>query len=253
MLPAPSRRYFETQSRDCTLPKFERLTCQMVAAALLLAPLSAQAGVLDDAMGYLGLGAPQKVETAAAEPAAAAPQETPPVAVPLSSRPIFNARAAELSEIAIPSLPSVAAAELPSPSVETPLHKLFCVEYARARSGLAVFGDAKFWWAHAKNVYARLAHPVSEAVMVFAGSKRLRSGHVAVVTNIVSPREIRVDQANWENHGEIDHATPVMDVSARNDWSQVRVWDRRSQTFGAHVYAISGFIAKSLVQKAEND
>ena len=74
-----------------------------------------------------------------------------------------------------------------------------------------------------------------------------------MVTNIVSAREIRVDQANWENHGEIDHATPVMDVSRANDWSQVRVWDMHSQTFGAHVYAVSGFIAKSLMQKAEND
>ena len=70
-----------------------------------------------------------------------------------------------------------------------------------------------------------LSHPVEEAVMVFAGSKRLKRGHVAVVTGIVSPREIIVDQANWQNHGEIDHATPVLDVSRANDWSQVRVWD----------------------------
>ena len=60
----------------------------------------------------------------------------------------------------------------------------------------------------------------------------LKKGHVAVVTDIVSKREIRVDQANWQNHGEIDHATPVLDVSARNDWSQVRVWDMRSKAFG---------------------
>jgi hypothetical protein len=225
----------------------------MVAAALMLAPLSAHAGVVDDDLGYLGLNAPQKPAVVAAEPAAA-PQDAEARAVsPLSPRPVFNARAAELAEVNMPSLPSAAVAELPTPSVETPLHKLFCVEYARARSGLAVFGDAKFWWERAKNLYARAAHPVSDAVMVFAGSRRLRSGHVAVVTNIVSAREIRVDQANWENHGEIDHATPVMDVSRANDWSQVRVWDRRSQTFGAHVYAVSGFIAKSLMQKAEND
>jgi len=219
---------------------------------MMLAPLSAHAGVFDEALGYLGLNAPQKPMIATAEPAS--PQETQvPQAAPLTLRPVFSARAAELAEVAMPSLPSAAVAELPAPSVETPLHKLFCVEYARARSGLAVFGDAKFWWDRAKNLYARAARPVSDAVMVFAGSKRLRSGHVAVVTNIVSPREIRVDQANWENHGEIDHATPVMDVSRANDWSQVRVWDMRSQTFGSHVYAVSGFIAKSLVQKAEND
>ena len=74
-----------------------------------------------------------------------------------------------------------------------------------------------------------------------------------MVTNIVSKREIRVDQANWENHGEIDHATPVLDVSTKNDWSEVRVWDMRSNGFGAHVYAISGFIANALMQRAAND
>ena len=158
-----------------------------------------------------------------------------------------------LNDFEIPAPASLAAAEVPEPSIETPLRKLFCVEYARARSGLAVFGDAKLWWARAKNLYARMASPVENAVMVFSGSKRLKKGHVAVVTHIVSRREIRVDQANWQNHGEIDLSTPVLDVSARNDWSKVRVWDMRSNGFGAHVYAISGFIAKELVRQAAND
>jgi hypothetical protein len=159
----------------------------------------------------------------------------------------------ELTELSMPAMPTIAVAELPQPTVETPLHKLFCVEYARARSGLAVFGDAKFWWTRAKNLYARAAAPVENAVMVFSGSSRLKRGHVAVVTNIVSKREIRVDQANWQNHGEIDHATPVLDVSTKNDWTKVRVWDMRSNGFGAHVYAVSGFIAKELVKRASND
>lgn len=159
----------------------------------------------------------------------------------------------ELTEASLPTLPSIAVAELPQPSIETPLRKFFCVEYARVRSGLAVFGDAKFWWSRAKNLYVRMAAPAEDAVMVFSGSKRLKRGHVAVVTHIVSKREIRVDQANWQNHGEIDHATPVLDVSAKNDWSKVRVWDMRSNGFGAHVYAISGFIAKDLVKSASNN
>src|SRR5438128_1820299 len=41
-----------------------------------------------------------------------------------------------LFEFNMPALPSVAVAELPDPSIETPLKKLFCVEYARARSGM---------------------------------------------------------------------------------------------------------------------
>ena len=88
--------------------------------------------------------------------------------------------------------------------------------------------------------------------MVFSGSAKLKKGHVAVVSEIVSPREIRVEQANWMNKGEIDHGTPVLDVSARNDWSRVRVWDVPSQQFGS-VYAVSGFILKPLVREAANN
>jgi surface antigen len=134
------------------------------------------------------------------------------------------------------------------PTIETPLHHLYCVEYARLRSGLEIFGDAKTWWQHAENIYARFTQPAAEAVMVFSGSARLARGHVAVVTRIVSPREIRVDQANWRNHGEIDRNTPVLDVSAQNDWSKVRVWDMGSNQFGSRVYPIKGFIGRSAAQ-----
>lgn len=129
------------------------------------------------------------------------------------------------------------------PSVEWPARRLFCVEYARLRSGLAIFGDAKLWWSRAKHLYEEFAQPAVDTVMVFSGSRRIRRGHVAVVTEIVSPREIIVDHANWQNHGEIDHNMPVLDVSAKNDWSKVRVWDVNHSQWGAHIYRISGFIA----------
>ncbi len=217
-----------------------RMTLPLVAMLAAFSPLAARASVNFDRPGFALPGTFADSDHAAG----AAFSITAPGSI---DKPI------ELTDFEMPALPSVAIAEVPQPSVETPLHKLFCVEYARARSGLAVFGDAKFWWARAKNLYARAAKPMENAVIVFSGSKRLKSGHVAVVTDIVSKREIRVDQANWQNHGEIDHATPVLDVSARNDWSQVRVWDMRSNGFGAHVYAISGFIAKELVKRASND
>ncbi len=129
------------------------------------------------------------------------------------------------------------------PSVEWPAKRLFCVQYARLRSGLAIFGDARLWWAKARDLYEEFAQPAVDAVMVFSGSQRIRRGHVAVVTEIVSPREIIIDHANWQNRGEIDHNMPVMDVSAKNDWSKVRVWDVNNNQWGAHVYKISGFIA----------
>ncbi len=168
----------------------------------------------------------------------------------LAPRPVAEARLA-LTEIAMPHVPAPRA--LPAPSVEKAAKKLFCVEYARALSGLAIFGDAKYWWDRAKSLYARASHPLEEAVMVFSGSARLKKGHLAVVSEIVSAREIRVEQANWMNRGEIDHATPVLDVSEKNDWSKVRVWDVPSRQFGSRVYAVSGFILKPLVREARND
>jgi hypothetical protein len=226
------------------LSKLQRLILNVAAATAILAPVSAQAGQLPpasnlthDVISFFGFGPDQANNPTDPQPVAETPKSE------LTARDIAPLPVADVG--ALPRLP-VVAATAPSLSVEAPLHRLFCVEYARARSGLAVFGDARHWWDRAKNLYARMSHPVEEAVMVFAGSKRLKRGHVAVVTDIVSPRQIIVDQANWQNKGEIDHATPVLDVSAGNDWSLVRVWDMRSNTFGSHVYAISGFIAKGL-------
>ena len=219
----------------------------------MLAPLCAHAGerpvsnitprVVDlsrEVIGFLGFGGSQANNPTDPQPVAESTAINHPKAQ-IIPREIAPMPIAEMAPP--PHLPVVAAT---APSVETPLRRLFCVEYARMRSGLAVFGDAKHWWERAKNLYARLPHPVEEAVMVFSGSKRLKRGHVAVVTDIVNPRQIIVDQANWQNKGEIDHATPVLDVSAANDWSLVRVWDVPSGHFGARTYAISGFIAKGL-------
>jgi hypothetical protein len=235
------------------LSKLHRLILNIVAAAVVLAPISAQAAsaqavpdrpvsnITHDVVSFLGFGSDQANNPT--DPASIA--ERPKTL--LAPREIAPMPVADIAPP--PRLPAATAA---APSVETPLHRLFCVEYARMRSGLAVFGDARHWWDRAKNLYARASHPVEEAVMVFAGSKRLKRGHVAVVTEIVSARQIIVDQANWQNHGEIDHATPVLDVSAANDWSLVRVWDMHSGTFGTHVYAISGFIAKGLTTAARD-
>jgi hypothetical protein len=208
-----------------------------VCLCLWLAPGAAHAGiardVAHDVVSFLGFHAEK-------------PRDVSRPASPLTER----ALQAPTPVVAAPEIARVAP---PPPSTETPLHRLFCVEYARARSGLAILGDARTWWKKAKNLYARASTPVENAVMVFSGSKRLKRGHVAVVTDIVGPRRIIVDQANWQNHGEIDHATPVLDVSEDNDWSKVRVWNIHAGQFGTHVYAISGFIMKELVRQASND
>src|SRR5262249_31659497 len=107
------------------------------------------------------------------------------------------------------------------PVVEKPLKRLYCVQYARLRSGLEIFGDAKQWWGRAKNLYSEFAQPAVDAVMVFSGSRRIRKGHVAVVAEIVSPREIAGDSANGRTGGETDRNMPIVGVSAKNAWSRV--------------------------------
>ena len=141
---------------------------------------------------------------------------------------------------------------LPTPRSEKASKFLQCVEYARQLSGLNIFGDARLWWARAKGLYERTAKPANDAVMVFTGTSKLKRGHVAVVSRIISSREIRVEQANWLNRGEINHSTPVIDVSEKNDWSKVRVFHTPSGQFGS-VYAVSGFILQPVQRLARAD
>ena len=148
-------------------------------------------------------------------------------------------------------MPDVPAA-LPTPRSEKGSKFFYCVEYARMLSGLNIFGDARHWWARAKGLYERAAKPAQDAVMVFTGNRKLTRGHVAVVSHVVNSREIRVEQANWLNRGEINHSTPVIDVSEKNDWSKVRVWHTPTKTFGS-VYAVSGFILQPVQRLARAD
>jgi hypothetical protein len=57
------------------------------------------------------------------------------------------------------------------------------------------------------------------------------SGHVAIVTKIVSANEILVDHANW-THGTVSRGMSVIDTSPNHDWTQVAVMDLRSGTHG---------------------
>jgi hypothetical protein len=82
-------------------------------------------------------------------------------------------------------------------------------------------------------------------VLVLARTRRLSSGHVSVVSRVVSAREIRVDHANWASgslRGRVAQDQPVLDVSPGNDWSQVRVWYPRLDLLGNTVFPAHGFI-----------
>src|SRR5579862_4037745 len=71
--------------------------------------------------------------------------------------------------------------------IETPARPLECVAYARARSGVALYGDAGTWWDKAEGHYAKRQTPRLGAVIVLTGYAGPGRGHVGVVS-AMSPR-----------------------------------------------------------------
>lgn len=118
---------------------------------------------------------------------------------------------------------------------------LQCVPYARRVSGIELRGNADTWWQQAAGRYDRGQTPQTGAVLSFQPNRHMVLGHVAVVTETVSPREILITQANWPGFGRVSKAVSVVDVSPENDWTAVRVELGHSGRYGA-VYATNGFI-----------
>jgi len=133
-------------------------------------------------------------------------------------------------------------ASLPRPQISEPVS---CVPYARARSGIQLAGDAWTWWDGAEGRYARSRTPRVGSVLVINRTARMRDGHVAVVTRVVNGREILVDHANWASgasRGRIATDQRVVDVSANNDWSLVRVWYPAIDALGNTAFPVRGFV-----------
>jgi hypothetical protein len=118
---------------------------------------------------------------------------------------------------------------------------LTCAPFARELSGIALYGDAATWWDNAAGHYERSNHPDIGSVLVFRRSQRLPSGHVAVVSRLLTPRQVLVIQANWV-HDQLDEDQLVVDVSEHNDWSQVRVWYPPINQLGSYAYPAYGFV-----------
>jgi surface antigen len=121
---------------------------------------------------------------------------------------------------------------------------LQCVPYARNASGIEIKGNAWTWWDNATGTYQRGSKPESGAVLTFRSTSHMRLGHVAVVTQVVNPRMVLIDHANWWGpgaHGGVARAIPVVDVSENNDWTAVRVGLDRAGDFGS-IYPTYGFI-----------
>ncbi len=120
-----------------------------------------------------------------------------------------------------------------------------CAPYARRVSGIRLYGDAYNWWDEARSRYGRGHTPIPGSILVLKKTSRMRSGHVAVVKDIISRREINVTHSNWGNssHGRhiIYESMRVDDVSSGNDWSVVRFWNDEKNVFG-FPYAAYGFV-----------
>jgi surface antigen len=121
-----------------------------------------------------------------------------------------------------------------------------CVPYARMVTGMNISGDARLWWTNAAGEYARGQRPERGSVLAFRSSGGMRRGHVAVVSEVISPRQVLIDHANWEGpgirKGTVMQGVSVVDVSDRNDWTQVRVQVGRDGDSFGRVYPTYGFI-----------
>jgi surface antigen len=123
---------------------------------------------------------------------------------------------------------------------------LQCVPYARAVSGVQIYGDALTWWDQAEGRYARGRVPRVGAVMAFRPYGAMRLGHVAAVSEIIDSRTVLLRHANWSpingHRGQIEDDVRAIDVSPDNDWSEVRVWFAPIRALGATHWPIAGFI-----------
>lgn len=121
-----------------------------------------------------------------------------------------------------------------------------CVTFARMFSGIQIFGNAWTWWQSSVGRYDRGQTPQSGAVLVFRPQGRMRLGHVAVVSRVLTDRVIQITHANWSpingSRGQVERDVTVVDVSAGGDWSSVRVWYNPLQDLGTSVYTTYGFI-----------
>ncbi len=119
---------------------------------------------------------------------------------------------------------------------------LQCAPFARQVSGIQLFGRAANWWNEAVGKYLRGSLPQVGAVLSFSSSHSMPAGHVAMVSKIVSDREVLLTHANWSYRGGIEHDVRAVDVSANGDWSSVKVWYGPLGGLGQRPNPANGFI-----------
>jgi hypothetical protein len=197
---------------------------------------------------------PAAQRPATARPAApAAIRPAPPAAArpaaPATARPVPAAQAfrtAAVRPIVIrPASATPVVARPAVPAVDSRV-RLTCVPYARMVTGIDLRGNARTWWAGAAGRFDRTQAPEVGAVLSFRASGGMRSGHVAVVEQLLGPRHILIHHANWEGpgirKGTVTRGISVVDVSPNNDWTQVRVQTGLTRGVYGRIYPTDGFI-----------
>ncbi len=153
---------------------------------------------------------------------------------------LLSACAQEPETIVLAAPPATPTPPVYESALPAPPANRQCVPYARFLSGINLQGDAYTWWDSAAGSYLRGQQPMPGAVLVLSRSGRLSRGHLAVVRQVIDPRRILVDHANWRP-GEITSGMAVADVSPGNDWSELRFFNQDAGSFGA-IYPALGFI-----------
>lgn len=121
-------------------------------------------------------------------------------------------------------------------------HVLQCVAFVRQSTAFQIRGNARDWWSRANGLYARGNLPETGAVLSFRSTRRMPLGHVAVVRSVIDSRTILIDQSHWASSG-ISRDVRVVDVSADNDWSAVRVaLNGHNNSRLGSIYPTHGFI-----------
>lgn len=127
-----------------------------------------------------------------------------------------------------------------------------CVTFARMFSGIQIFGDAVTWWRQAQGRFQTGHSPRTGSVLSFEANGRMSRGHVAVVSEVLTPRVIRITHANWGgSRGKVEENVTVVDVSGENDWTAVKVWYNPINDLGTTVYPTNGFIYQQAPAAAE--
>jgi surface antigen len=125
-------------------------------------------------------------------------------------------------------------------------HHWECVPFAREMSGIQIFGNARTWWGQAAGKYERGREPRVGSVLAFKPHGSMSQGHVAMVSQIVDDRTVKLTHANWSliggRRGQIERNVTAIDVSDAGDWSRVKVWYAPLRDLGTTSWPTHGFI-----------